>query len=217
MACLLLYLAPVHCKLLEGGDCVLFANSQLWTEPDAWSLLIKVCWVSGGDFQVVLSSAFLGESCQDRSKTLANCLLILFIWMFQRPLIYRPCKHQTKVMLLSSANPGFLGCFLSYPHLFRHISQYLRSHSSPTSIPSPLWHPVISHPPRSPSWMSLRFTHFLQIHPPCLKRQASLSCSSHKPGNFHYSFLSLITPYHQLADRSHYMFTRQAPTKSIHN
>lgn len=142
-----------------------------------------------------------------RSKTLANCLLILFIWMFQRPLIYRPCKHQTKVMLLSSANPGFLRCFLSYSHLFRRISQYLRSHSSPTSIPSPLWHPVISHPPHSPSWMSLRFTHFLQIHPPCLKRQASLSCSSHKPGNFHYSFLSLMTPYHPLEDPAGFSFT----------
>lgn len=51
---------------------------------------------------------------------------------------------------------------------FWHISQCLRSHSFPTPVPSSLPHPGIPHPPHSPSLMSLKFTYFLQIHPPCL-------------------------------------------------
>lgn len=47
-------------------------------------------------------------------KTWANCLIILYIWTFQSPLIYRFWKYQTTVMLLSSPNPGFFWCFLSY-------------------------------------------------------------------------------------------------------
>lgn len=57
--CLLLYLDPTHHKLLEGGDCGLFMNSQFRTGPDPWWLLIN------GTLQLALSPAILGESCQD--------------------------------------------------------------------------------------------------------------------------------------------------------
>lgn len=62
--CLLLYLAPVHHKLLEGGVCVLVWISQLPAVPNTQQLL-NVCWVNGGDFAVGPGFSVSGESCQD--------------------------------------------------------------------------------------------------------------------------------------------------------